>query len=661
MGIAIKIDANTAELHKSMDQAKADLAGFKASLEKATDTQTISKLNKQIKETETYLKGIKNVGFDSNEIKNGSDKAGYALMNLGRVAQDAPFGFIAIQNNLDPLLQSFKSLATESGGVKGALQALGQSLMGGAGLALAFNLVVSAITVFSQHMGKSTAAVDEAKKKFDDYVKTLKDVNSINDEATGSQTGQIAVVKALGAIVQDTNKSYTERKRALNELKEVNKSYFGDLKLEADQMPKLSRAIDEYSQAIIANAKVKGLADEISRQNVEFLKQDRVLTGLKTKYDQAKTAVAGYTGAKDLLVDGEAVASTEWSNLQKQLKDSEQAYTAQRSKVEELGVAMALLNGDVAAAVGQQNQYKDTTSAATKKVDELAKRIAALKEIQGTVGLDFSQKVELTQLEAQITNRDAIKLGFKPEEAKEQIQYKINEVFPNELVEVRTGLNVAIIPEAVKVQGSENLSHILLNDIQRATGSFYAFEPPPIVVKPPKSIKFDPFAEAFGQAFTDSIALIGENIGKAIDDGDFFGGLKAAVTGIFNILGDTLISIGKQLIATSALVKALKAALNGIFGPGGTAVSLAVGIGLISFGSLLKNMPKMADGGVVSSATIATVGEAGTEVVAPLSKLPYLMNQAGGGNGNQTVGLRIKGRELIAFIEREQLYANRLR
>src|SRR5687767_10016516 len=51
-------------------------------------------------------------GFPKNPIpdpfKNipkGANSAAFALQNVGRVAQDVPFGFIGIQNNLNPLLE----------------------------------------------------------------------------------------------------------------------------------------------------------------------------------------------------------------------------------------------------------------------------------------------------------------------------------------------------------------------------------------------------------------------------------------------------------------------------------------------------------------------------------------------------------------------------
>jgi hypothetical protein len=48
-------------------------------------------------------------------LKNGANQATSAMTNLGRVIQDAPFGIIGITNNINPLLESFQRLKTETG------------------------------------------------------------------------------------------------------------------------------------------------------------------------------------------------------------------------------------------------------------------------------------------------------------------------------------------------------------------------------------------------------------------------------------------------------------------------------------------------------------------------------------------------------------------
>ncbi len=73
----------------------------------------------------------RNISTAAAKIKTSSNTAGFALQNLGRVAQDLPFGFVGIANNLNPLLESFQRLRKESGSTGGALKLLAGSLGGG--------------------------------------------------------------------------------------------------------------------------------------------------------------------------------------------------------------------------------------------------------------------------------------------------------------------------------------------------------------------------------------------------------------------------------------------------------------------------------------------------------------------------------------------------
>jgi hypothetical protein len=112
-------------------------------------------------------------------LKNSSGSAMIALTNLGRVAQDAPFGFIGIANNLNPLLESFQRLKQETGSSKAALQALGSSLIGGGGLGLALSAVTAAISFVSIGFSSWTRGMQSAKEQAD---KTAESISKARDQ-----------------------------------------------------------------------------------------------------------------------------------------------------------------------------------------------------------------------------------------------------------------------------------------------------------------------------------------------------------------------------------------------------------------------------------------------------------------------------------------------
>ena len=114
------------------------------------------------------------------------------------------------------------------------------------------------------------------------------------------------------------------------------------------------------------------------------------------------------------------------------------------------------------------------------------------------------------------------------------------------------------------------------------------------------------------------------------------------------------------MIETSALVQAMQKALASLFSPQGAAAGLAVGIGLVALGSLLKSIKlqtgvKLADGGIVSGPTRALIGEAGPEAVIPLHKLDSMI----GGNQNIFVTGVLSGEKI--YLQQQRTSARRSR
>lgn len=76
-------------------------------------------------------------------------RANTTLFSTTQVIRDLPFGFIAIQNNLPILIDSFLRLYAQTQSVKHAMMALGSTIMGPAGLTLAISAVISGLTYYS--------------------------------------------------------------------------------------------------------------------------------------------------------------------------------------------------------------------------------------------------------------------------------------------------------------------------------------------------------------------------------------------------------------------------------------------------------------------------------------------------------------------------------
>ena len=202
----INIGANVTDLQSQLQKAENLLKQFEAALKKATNVGEINYLNNSIKTLNTQ---ITNLGQQMNKVGRPAADATNALTNLSRVAQDAPYGFIGIANNLNPLLESFQRLSKESGGAGGALKSMVSGLTGPAGIGIALGVVSSVIVAFGddisnfitdkmQNLGKAFKLESEIITKAGDaYVKAKTDINDLKDSYSDFQNGFITKEKFL--------------------------------------------------------------------------------------------------------------------------------------------------------------------------------------------------------------------------------------------------------------------------------------------------------------------------------------------------------------------------------------------------------------------------------------------------------------------------------
>jgi hypothetical protein len=115
--------------------------------------QTANKVAAAVNKTEQSFK----------KLTPASNQATSAMINLGRVVQDAPFGFLGIANNLNPLLESFQRLKESTGSTGSALKALGGSLLGAGGLGFAISIVSSALILFGDKIFGAGKRIKDAE------------------------------------------------------------------------------------------------------------------------------------------------------------------------------------------------------------------------------------------------------------------------------------------------------------------------------------------------------------------------------------------------------------------------------------------------------------------------------------------------------------------
>lgn len=556
----------------------------------------------------------------------GTNQATNALTNLGRVAQDAPFGFIGIQNNLNPLLESFQRLRAETGSNGAALRALGQSLIGPAGLGIALSVVSSAITFYTMYQQKANKAVNDAKKNTDDYVNSLDQLTQAQVRGAQSAQKELTDLRILYSVYQNANLSLKDRKEAYLQIQEQYPEYFKNIKFEREASEETRKAYDTLTQSIIATGRARAAADLITKNSSRQLENEQKIADLEKQ--QLKNI-------------------TEINKVRK----------ADASFNAETGTGGAAPFAETKA----QNAYKETLKAINDlKTDsnvlsqrnlQLVKAVnEEVKKGANVPGQGFGDKIKVDP-NIEVGNRNVLP-ALPLNEFYVSLSSGITEINPT----------LKIKPTII---GVDELTQM----IRDADDAIYNLTSLPGLV--------DVTSEALGSSF--------EAMGQAIAEGgnvlDAAGAVLAkSFAELLSALGQQFITMGAakvaagilaspfggKLIADGAGLIALGAGLK----IGGGLVGASVGKGKSSG----NNVTAFASGGIVSGPTLGLMGEyAGAksdpEVVAPLSKLKKMLGEVDG-NGRAVSqsnqpnivfeqSLGIDGDKLVAFIRKKEGQLNR--
>ena len=126
---------------------------------------------------------ISNQGLASNTITE-----------FGRLISDMPFGIIAVTNNISQLGSQLGTLSRKTGSAKASFDILIKQLKSGGALILAFQVLISLVTVFGDKildLAKGTNEASEATKEFKEAIK------SANQELRAEEARLLSLVRVL--------------------------------------------------------------------------------------------------------------------------------------------------------------------------------------------------------------------------------------------------------------------------------------------------------------------------------------------------------------------------------------------------------------------------------------------------------------------------------
>ena len=269
------------------------------------------------------------------KLPNVSNQSTNALMNLSRVAQDAPYGFIGIANNINPLLESFQRLKASTGTTSGAFKALGSQLMGPAGLGLAVGVISSLMVTFGDRLFGAGKAAEKTKEKTDELKSSINGIFS-------SAAKEAADVGSFITILKSETETRERKLATIKELQKIQPDVFNNLKLEGNAVIGLDNAYKEYLAnlknviaAKIIQARVEQKIEELlKKQGVAATAEEKALAKLPDIVDSirlkqvknlsgadAAGLIQSITGRKDARNKEIKLLETDIQNLFKELQN----------------------------------------------------------------------------------------------------------------------------------------------------------------------------------------------------------------------------------------------------------------------------------------------------------------------------------------------------
>jgi ABC-type transporter Mla subunit MlaD len=632
--LQINIGANTQDLQAGLNQATNSVNNFSTAVQKAA--------------------------------KPTSD-ATNTLSNLSRVAQDAPYGFIGIANNLNPLLESFQRLQKESGGTGNALKSMAAGLMGPAGIGLALGAVSSLFIAFGDDIMNFVNQTGE----FEKAQKSMRDGFAENAK---SAEETIVKDKALLSVINDTAQSTEARVAALKKLKE---EYKGNIELQKTDITDgaiLEEILRKISNALLRKAEIESIVKVIGE---EYSKQLRAQ--ISTSEEQVKNlsiVTKTWDALKSVVTSG-GIGSAVINTYDKLTKTD--GLNKSKEDIKGYGEAIAKLQSILDKKTGEA--FKAGDYSATSKGekagadDQFTKGLKAFNSALAAEDTLLKNNLESTQqnLDNKIKiYEDFIKKlgGINNEQAKSKIAELMTPLTEMQMTKFEDRIKAAgkfidnqkpeVIADPVEKGGSNK---VLLNALTGETGEKQSDKSFALGKKDMDNFfkdnkkKFDD-AEKAAKSYADTISksVTGGlmNMWDAMEKGE------SPLQALSNMFKDLL----KQLIAAVAQALIFQAIMSMLNPAGAAAGGASGGMG----GGLLGGIGKIfgfAEGGIVSQPTMAMVGEGGqSEAIMPLNKLGNMMNStfnagamsgSGGGGGGQ---FTLKGNDLVLAMQRSNFSLN---
>jgi len=585
---------------------------------------------------------VKKIGDALDEhITKQSTNSFRALGSLDRATREFATG--SLQQGANGLIffgNSMARIAEKEGGVLNALSNIGGALNGPAGIVLGFSLLVGILENNKDAIANFfSRGLPDLKKLRDELKKLNEDIYKIAGEG---QAKQITGTILINEITNDKN-SIGIRKNALKELQGL---YSDNKALNDLDLKNVTTYSKDYLTTLNNQASVQFEYLGKEKNYIEGLARNQ--DKLKDIEDKRKDALKAVTGPKEAILNiGNAnVKST--ISVDQQNKDINAFYdnAEKQVKINSKSYEDAIKRNTPLAILYSVNGEKEDKDA--------GKRNAALRK---------KQEEEIAILEDAIKKQNKIfDEELKLSEKIQKLNKKSNIFSWRDTIEGQRNPDLDVPDWMIRQMGGKNI----------ATEKIDYKKIEPVAIKDYERDKKEE-ADALKtrtelyKKFANTISSEMTNAFRSMVDGISSG--KDAL----DQLGQSFLKLAEDIAFTiikEELFAGISAALGlnkGQTGTGADTTTSGSGVDVGSIASFIAKIAPLflADGGIVSSPTLAMVGEGSQpEAVMPLSKLSSMMNStfsagamSGGGIGGSGQ-FTLKGNDLVLALQRSNYSLN---
>jgi hypothetical protein len=502
-------------------------------------------------------------------------------------------------------------------------------------------LAVTAVAKLGEVFLEQSKKAKEAKDALEAHQKVLEGF-----EKTAADT-TIKFIE-LTKVAADANAPLNERTAAIKDLHSQYQPFIKDLSDEQLLTGQLGDAYDKLNQSLIAKIAIQSAEDKIR----PFIQQELDLqiknAELQKVVNLGKQHTIDLTQAqtdKDKLYN---------FNLQKDSKDSQKAIDDNTTKLSSLRVQIANIFGDINGIISQGKEIdlipSDKLNAAGETISKiLADLNAQLTKddlLEKALGVDESQQ-KISAIETAIERLLKIKVpadstiiaqllgdiqGLSLSKTLDDFKKFVQQNFKE--APINAPVNIKILPSVTNI---DDFNTLVKRQILENSGKNFADAQG---IKVPVNLLNDSEVLADFTKQMKEIGTVTQVVQQTFDS--LFNSIANGQT-VFKAIEQALTQLVVKLVSTVIEAAILSVVLNALFPGEGTGIG-----GTFSFLSELKSIGHFATGGIITTPTLALVGENGPERITPLSQI----SSNSSSNFTGAVEFKISGQTLRGILKR---------